>query len=164
MATPRRYYRFVVPASWAILDGINFLYPGDEYGGFAASSLPGLWIMPLVDGPVHPVHFLAPILVAGSLTMAVLGWAMDRLRVPWIPWMLLLIAIAGTLEAYELQGCPSLERALMKFGSPAAIILPAINLGLLGSSVLSILIVGPYRAATRARRRRRGGAGEAGAS
>lgn len=79
VATPpfvwRRRWLFVwyLPAVWTTVAWSNFFHPGDEYGGFAASSLAGLWILLVFDFSGNINHAFPPVLLAGAATVSVFG-------------------------------------------------------------------------------------------
>gem|GEM_PF-1051202 len=141
------FYVIMLPALWIAVDFISFHHPGDEYGGWIASSVPALWVIPLIKNEGSPGGLLPLILAAGGVTMLGVGWTMDRLRVPTVPWAILALVMASALATYELTQYPSWERALAKNGSLTAYLAPAFSLGLVGSSVLMVLGTGFARLA-----------------
>ncbi|MBA3314048.1 MAG: hypothetical protein M3552_00225 [Planctomycetota bacterium] len=140
---PRRLYTVAVPTVWAITSLVNFRFPGDEYGGWGAGSLPGLWVVPLIDG--SPLPLLPFVLVGGFVVMMALGAILDKLSSPWMPWYSIWLIAAGAIFGYSLSRFPSWDRAMSKNGSIEAYLLPALNLGLLFSTVTMILATGCYR-------------------
>lgn len=135
------FYVISVPVLWMAVSAINFHYPGDEYGGWGVGSLPGLWILPIVGTSGSPSRLVPYVLAAGGMVMATLGWAMDGLRTPLIPWAIVTAIAAGLFGAWALAPFPSWERAIAKNGSIQAYILPSFNLGLLSSTVLMIMVM-----------------------
>jgi hypothetical protein len=144
---PRRFYLVVLPLLWGVIDFVNFYYPGDEYGGWAGSSLPGLWAAYFVNG--HPGQAVPVVLLAGGLVMAAFGWFMDWLRVPWSAWYAVWLVAAGLLFCWSVSFYPTWDRAISKNGSIQAYILPALNLGLMFSSIACAFITAAVRGVAR---------------
>jgi hypothetical protein len=148
---PRRFYVLTLPLLWGAIDFANFFYPGDEYGGWAASSLPGLWAAFFVSGSA--LQMLPAILIAGLVVGAVFGWLMDRLAVPWGPWYLLWVVVGGMLFYWSVQDYPTWGRAMSKNGSIQAYILPSLNVGLMLSSIVCLFVTAAARGVSRVVRR-----------
>jgi hypothetical protein len=141
---PRRFYLVVLPLLWGVIDFVNFYYPGDEYGGWAGSSLPGLWGAYFSLGN-SPSDALPPVLVAGVLVTVAFGWFMDWLRVPWSAWYAVWLVAAGLLFCWSVSFYPTWDRAISKNGSIQAYILPALNLGLMFSSIACATVTAAVR-------------------
>lgn len=140
---PRRFYLVALPLLWGTIDFINFYYPGDEYGGWAVSSLPGFWGAFFASG--NPFRILIFVLPAGVITTLAFGWIMDWLRVPWSAWYGIWLIAAGLLFFWAVSQYPTWHRAISKNGSIQAYILPALNLGLMFSSVASATVTAAVR-------------------
>lgn len=134
---PRWLFVWFLPALWTSVAWLNFSHPGDEYGGFAVGSLAGLWIVILFDMGGEPARMLPPILVTGAATIAIAGFLLDKLRVPFLVWLVIAGNVAAALYLWSMSSFPSLERALSKNGSYAAYALPAINLGLYAATIVT---------------------------
>jgi hypothetical protein len=145
---PRRLFSWWLPLIWTSIAWMNFHYPGDEYGGFAAGSLAGLWIF-LIIPQINDVKWALPfILLAGATTTGICGFVMDKLRVPSIAWLVLWLIAASSILAWAFYSFPSVERALAKNGSYAAYVLPAMNLGVYASTIVMVACTGLYRLAS----------------
>jgi hypothetical protein len=132
---PKWLFTVTIPAAWATTCFAGFHFPGDEYGLWAAASLPGLWLVFLI--PVNDVNVaLWMILAAGSVVMAALGAVLDRLRSSFIVWYALWTVSAGMLCWLMLRDFPSWQRAMSKNGSFQAYALSAMNVGLLLSTIV----------------------------
>jgi hypothetical protein len=149
----RRLFVWLAPLLWTTVAWFNFQHPGDEYGGFAAGSLAGLWIVILFDVGGSPANMLPLILGAGAVTVAIAGLVLDKLRAPPAPWLALLVVFAVGLCLWELQSYPSMEKAISKNGSYAAYVLPGVNLGLYAATIATAIGTAAYRLW---RRRRKG--------
>lgn len=148
MSRPRWLFTVLVPLVWGLICVVNFFAPGDEYSGFASGSLPGLWILPLLTSSGSPLSLLPFIVAAGIFPMAALGFAMDRLRPPIIPWLVIIGVTTAMLCCYGLSHYPTWERAMAKNGSFEAYFWPSLNLGLFFSTAILVFAMGLYRAVT----------------
>jgi hypothetical protein len=144
---PRWFYIWLLPAVWTTVAWANFSHPGDEYGGFAAGSLAGLWIVILFDVGGSPGDMLPLILCAGAATVAVAGLVLDKLRAPFIPWAAIVVVVAPVLCLWQLSGFETLERAISKNGSIESYVLPAINLALYAATFVVAIGTGVFRLA-----------------
>jgi hypothetical protein len=144
---PRWLYAWLLPVVWTAVAWSNFAYPGDEYGGFGLGSLAGLWIIAIIDSITDPNRMLPLILIAGAVTVAAAGALMDKLRVPWIPFLVLWMGAAAALFLWWFVSFPSVERALAKNGSYQAYVLPSINIGLYIATITMLLATSIYRVA-----------------
>ncbi len=142
---PQRLCVWLLPVIWTAVAWTNFAYPGDEYGGFAVGSLAGIWILRLIQFTSDPLHMLPLVLVAGAATVAVAGFLMDKLRVPWAPWIVLMLGAATAFFLRWFGSFPSVERALSKNGSYEAYVLPSINMGLYAATITMLVGTGLYR-------------------
>lgn len=146
---PRRFYLCLLPLLWGTIDLVNFYYPGDEYSGWAASSLPGLWGAYFSLG-YSPSTAVLPVLLAGILVTAAFGWFMDWLRVPWSGWYAVWLIAAGLLFYWSVSHYPTWDRAISKNGSIQAYILPSLNVGLMFASVSYAFVTAAVRGVARA--------------
>lgn len=134
-------YRLTIPWVWLVTAIISWRHPGDEYGLFGiANGLPSamvsLWIIPGLG--LNPSFAL--MIACSAISMILLSWILDRLRVPVILLLPLYLSIAAFLVYSALSGYESYQRALSKNGSLTAYVSAASNLGLFLSAVLCILI------------------------
>lgn len=143
----RWLYSWFLPLVFVTVAWHNFHYPGDEYAGFfLGGCLEGLWIFAIIDDNGWGVDRAAVFVVgAGAATVSVAGWLLDKLRVPYLAWCLLLWLTAGAVFAWSLSLFPTVERALAKNGSYEAYILPAINLGLIAATAVTFAGTGFFR-------------------
>ena len=75
------FYTWWVSVVWALVCWASFQHPGDEYGLWAMGSAPGLWAI-LWHGNQGDIHgFLLPVVGAGTVTMLLMGLALDALCV-----------------------------------------------------------------------------------
>lgn len=150
----RRRFVWLLPLLWTPVAWFNFHHPGDEYGGFAAGSLAGLWIAILFDLGGNPGDLLPPILAAGVMTLAIAGLVLDKLRTPLGPWLFLWIAAAIGIFLWVHSQFPSPQRVIGKMGSYWALVLPAVNLGLYTATAVLGGATALYRAVLRFTRRK----------
>lgn len=142
----RWLYSWFLPLLWTTVAWNNFYYPGDEYSGFFfGGSLAGLWILAILGSAGSVQQTAVLVVAAGSMTVAVAGWLLDKLRVSFVPWALLSLASAAGLCAWSLSRFPTLERALAKNGSYEAYVLPALNVGLIFATLVMVTGIGLYR-------------------
>jgi hypothetical protein len=145
---PRPFYVFVLPLLWGSIDIVNFFYPGDEYGGWAVSSLPGLWGAYFSFGN-SPSAAVPPVIIAGVIVTAAFGWWMDWLGVPWSAGYGVWIVAAGLLFWWSVSDYPTWDRAIGKNGSIQAYILPSFNVGLVLSSIVCAFLTAAVRGVAR---------------
>lgn len=150
---PRWFFVGYLPVVWTTVAWINFFHPGDEYGGFAASSLAGLWILLVFDFSGNIKHAFPPVLLAGAATVSIFGWLLDKLRAPRPLWGVLFALVAVSLFCWSFFSFPSVERALAKNGSYEAYILPSMNLGLYAATLATFVGTGLCRLVQRLRSR-----------
>jgi hypothetical protein len=149
----RWFFVWYLPVVWTTVAWSNFYHPGDEYGGFAASSLAGLWILLVFDFSGNINQAFPPVLLAGAATVSIFGWLLDKLRAPRPLWGVLFAVVAVSLFCWSFFSFPSVERALAKNGSYEAYILPSMNLGLYAATLASLAGTGLFRFAQRLRSR-----------
>jgi hypothetical protein len=150
MVPPRRFYTVCLPVVWGITSLVNFHYPGDEYGLWGLGSLAGLWMLWPVSwfrSSGAAIEAVPPVVGAGVITMAALGWMMDKFRCPLLPFLAVWFASTATLVHYALAEFPSYERAMMKNGSLWAYLLSSLNLCLLAVTVAMIAALAVWRIA-----------------
>lgn len=141
---PRWLYVWLVPIVWTAVVWTNYRYPGDEYGGFGGGAMAGLWSLKVL-GITDPHRMLPPILLAGAATVAAAGALMDKLRAPWVPWIVLMLTVSTAFFAWWFGSFPSVERALGKNGSYQAYVLPSINIGIYAATLVVLPCTAIYR-------------------
>jgi hypothetical protein len=153
---PRWFCSWFLPTLWTTIAWTNFYYPGDEYGGFfLGGALAGLWIVPLLSSTGDVQQTAVFVVAAGTATVALVGWLLDKLRAPFLPWAFLSLVTAAGLFARSFGSFPTVERALAKNGSYEAYILPCLNAGLTFAALMILVGTGLYRLTRRWRRNER---------
>jgi Na+/citrate or Na+/malate symporter len=84
----------------------------------------------------HPGNILPAVLVTGFATMTVLGYLLDRLYAPRIPFVVTWFISATLLIIYQLSSYPSYQEALSKNGSLQAYVLSGANFTLTATALL----------------------------
>ena len=89
-------FLIVLPLVWGVTCFVEFSFPGDEYAMWAMASMPGAWILFLLENinVVHGNSFMI-VVFAGMAVMAAVGFAMDRLRVLKWAWLIFYLVLAG---------------------------------------------------------------------
>lgn len=151
MLSVRPLFTLALPPLWLITCLLSFRHPGDEYGLFGVGSLAGLWIHWLIGNAGSPLEALISIAVTGTLTMLALGYLLDRLRGPLLPWLAIWLVAAAGFTTWTLWEFPSWERAIGKNGSLAAYVLFGMTLGLLLATLVMIAATAPARLLRRVR-------------
>lgn len=142
---------WMLPAFWAACSLLQHRVPGDEYGFYAVSAIPGLWSLPFVFRSVS-IHNVAPyVVLAGVPLVAAVGLAMDRVRVHKALWTVLWLVTAVVVLCVVLLSFPSIDRAIRKNGSLSAYVLLAATVGLYGASILSLVFTLGWRMVERLR-------------
>lgn len=132
------FFRLALPAIWSAATLVSWKYPGDEYLMFVViSGLPGIWLGPLF-GPLRLPDALPVLLAAGLVTLTLLGWLMDGLRVRRALWLSLLLVGVPALVLYAVS--PDYQRAIAKNGSLLAYVSAGTNLSLYLASIFSIAV------------------------
>jgi hypothetical protein len=151
--TPTRiFFVVVVPICWLAATVVSWNHPGDEYILYAVGLLPTVWILPFLEY-THLRDVLIHALVSGTVTMALIGWIMDLLRLWRLAWWVTYVLAAAGLTFWALSEYPSYERAMSKNGSLTAYIASACNVSLFGNCVV-FLVIGGYVRSVRAVSRR----------
>lgn len=134
------WYRLTVPWLWLNVALISWRHPGDEYGLFGvANGLPSAWVS-LLLGNLRGMNDTFIAMIAFSfVSMALLSWLLDRLRVPLVIFLPLYAAGAFFLVGWALSGYESYDRAMMKNGSLTAYVSAASNFALFATSVLCVV-------------------------
>ncbi len=144
------WYRLTIPWFWLVVALISWRYPGDEYAMFGvANGLPSAWISVWIGVSGEPDDVI-PIMIACSLlSMVLVSWAMDRLRVPW--WLVIPGWTVAAVVLFRLAygSFESHARAIAKNGSLTAYVSASSNLGLFLACAGAIVLVGGYRAGRR---------------
>ncbi len=136
-----RFFVWVLPILWGACSLAQSRVPGDEYGFYVVSSLPAVWIAPLLLlGHVSFEAMVVPVLLAGAPVLAGLGWVMDRLQVGKVLWVVLDLGGGLAVLFLTLHSFPRLERAVGKNGSLGAYLVLSACVGLYLSVILSIVL------------------------
>ena len=141
----RRLFVWLLPLVWTTVAWRNFSHPGDQFSGFAAGAMAGMWAISLPSEITTPAQFLTRVLVAGAATMALAGALLDRLHVRLVPWLIVVCIASGTILLTDIASHTSLQHALDSRGSYQAFLLPAINLGQYFASLVMFVFTGVTR-------------------
>ena len=126
---------WLVPSLWSVCAFGSWHHPGDEYGMFAVSVLPCIWLAIVLSyGHLSEVYLF--LIAAGALPMVAIGFILDRLPVSRRLWSAAYILAFAGWFVWMLSQYPSLQRAVAKNGSISAYAFCAANLGLYASVVL----------------------------
>jgi hypothetical protein len=107
-------------------------------------SVPGLWIVPLLT--FNEVALMATFIIgAGTVSLTIAGYFLDKLALPWSVWFTTWLAISATTFIRWFGNFPTAHRALSKNGSYEAYVLPSVNFGLTAATVIGIGSVLAYR-------------------
>jgi hypothetical protein len=105
-------------------------YSGDEYGMLFVGAIAGTWVLMLFGDFGGFWTSVAVVIALGVFILALLGWAMDAVRVPrrawWLPWPIL----AAIICVWTICSYPSYERAISKNGSLQTYVLFSMNFAL----------------------------------
>jgi hypothetical protein len=142
---------WMLPACWAACSFVQHAFPGDEYGFYALSALPGMWIAPFVFRSVSMEHVGPYIALAGIPLLALVGLAMDWVRVRKGLWGILWPVLGLAVFCVVLFSFPSIDRAIRKNGSIMAYALLGATAGLYGASVLLLVFTCAWRIARKLR-------------
>lgn len=145
----RYHYRIALPLIWVVVTNVSWKHPGDEYGLFFVGALPGVWLMFLFNFGHLPTAFWLT-LIGGLPPMFLLGWLLDRVRVPRSAWFTVFGLLSAGLVAWSLAQFPSYSRAMSKNGSIAAYVAASMNMSL-WLSVLPLAGLTPLIRAVRSR-------------
>jgi hypothetical protein len=135
---PRWLFVWLLPLLWCATSAAATRHPGDEYAMFAVGALAGAWIIPLVGESGSFLRISAYVIVAGGVTVGMLGLVLDLLRAPRRLWLIAWLVSAALLVLSAIGGYPSYQRALSKHGSLWAYILNASNLGLCAATLIAL--------------------------
>jgi hypothetical protein len=147
----RMSFVWILPACWAACSLLQHRFPGDEYCFYALAALPGMWISPFVLRSIPPEQVGPYIALAGAPLLAVLGLAMDWVRVRKRLWGILWLGVGIAVFCAVLFSFPSIDRAIRKNGSIMAYVLLGVTVGLYAASLLSLVGTGAWRIAKRLR-------------
>lgn len=132
------FYRCVLPIVWLFAALLSWKHPGDEYLLFIlVCGLPGAWVT-LLFGKINPMEGAPILFAAGMITLSLVGWAMDALRVRRIAWLGLYVLGTIALLICMLSSYPTLQEALAKNRAIAAYFAAAANMSLYFSSAMCI--------------------------
>lgn len=126
---------WLVPTLWSACALGSWYHPGDEYGLFIASTLAAIWIVFILE-PGHLSNVYLLLIAAGAMMMSLLGFILDRLRVPRRPWVLIYILTSVGWFGWMLWQFPTIDEAVAKNGSVLAYAFCGANLGLCVSVLL----------------------------
>lgn len=135
---PRFFYRVTLPTCWLLAAWASWNHPGDEYGMFLVSALPACWVAIFLSSSNLQV-VLPPLFAAGTLTMVLGGWNMDRLRIRPLLWASSYLGGTIALVLWSLAEYPSYQKAMSKNGSLTAYVSAAANVSLYLSALGSFL-------------------------
>jgi hypothetical protein len=138
----RLSFVWMLPACWAACSLLQHACPGDEYGFYALSALPGMWIAPFAFRSVSMEHVGPCIALAGVPPLALIGLAMDRVRVRKRRWGALWLVTGLVVFGAVLFSFPSIDRAIRKNGSLMAYMLLGATAGLYAACLLSLVGAG----------------------
>jgi len=136
------FYFWVLPVLYALTAIVSLRHPGDEYGLFIISALPGFWatfLQKALGVGNAPGQILPPLILAGAITMAIPGWILDKLRVSRLVWPGIYLVGGVALAAAAILSYPSYERAMGKNGSLTAYLMSSLNLSLYLTCVAAIV-------------------------
>lgn len=135
---PQRRFRFALPLLWAATSWTAMDYSGDEHGLWYVGSLPGVWVASLAPSGWSVRSLMILAIIAGAPLLALLGWAMDRVRVGCWAWVGLWLALGTVVTGTAIRSHPSYARAIAKDGSLQAYILFGANVSLMMTSLLTV--------------------------
>ncbi len=136
--TKRYFFIMLLPIVWIIVSFVSYYHPGDEYAMYAISNIIGVWPFFLFEPPdVHGLLFPSLVAVIGGLTLAGIGFGLDRLRGNRWVWAVSWVMLSMLLAAFQISQYPTVQKALSKNGSWTAYIAGAMNIGLYFSVLVS---------------------------
>jgi hypothetical protein len=141
----KHVFVWLVPSLWMGGVALGYKHPGDEYGLWVISALPGAWIAWVVGSVGDIGSFLPKVLLAGGLVLGAAGWLMDRLRVPLLAWCvgIGLGTVGIALKTITLY--PTWEKAMAKNGSLIAYGCFGWNVSIALATVLALVITAGLR-------------------
>lgn len=144
MKKNRLFYIWFIPLVWAMTSYLQYFHPGDEYGMYVISSLPGIWIGIIVSSfdIGDPIMGGGLVALVGALVMTTFGFLMDSVKVQKIFWAFAFSGAAVAVFIMSIMSYPSLDRAIAKNGSIRAYVFMSINVGIYFSIVLSLAAKG----------------------
>jgi hypothetical protein len=134
MKNKKVFYTWLLPVVWTTCSLMSYQFPGDEYGGYAISSIAGIWIAFFIKNinihdPILPISVAA----TGAIVMTGIGFLMDRLKVNKLIW-----AIIGSLCAITIFILSIISFRDRHLGITAFFY--SINMGLYFSIFMSVFI------------------------
>lgn len=155
---PRRrwFFRIILPLLFVALAYGGYRNPGDEYGLCGVGSIAGFWYVMILGDHGSIEQIVTRGIIAGAITMFVLGWLLDALRVRRRWWLPLWLVIATTLCYTSIAAYPSYARAMSKNGNFWSYFFFSLNFGLLISILLAAAVTAPWRIVQWCRRPRPG--------
>lgn len=129
----------------------SYRHPGDEYGLFFFGGVsPGLGVYILLErlglwrpGDVAVAAGIA--IVASGILVTLFAWFAVLLRARWWFIGVLWVIHFGALMRSSLGAYPTYARAMSKNGSLEAYVYASSNMGLYGSLLVCVIVVGLYR-------------------
>jgi len=138
----RFFFTLVLPALWVSVSFVSYFHPGDEYAMYAYSNIIGVWPFFLFQPPdVHGLLFPTMVAVTGGVSIAIVGFGLDKLRVNRWFWGVSWIVLSILLFVFSINQYPTIQKALSKNGSWTAYIAGAMNCAL----YLSVLLSAAFR-------------------
>ncbi len=136
------FYVVLLPVIWSGAAITSYFHPGDELGILAISTIPGIWICFFME-PIGEFQDIVPIIIGtGVVSLAILGFLMDRARICKWWWGALFVVCFGGVLVMSLSAFESLDQARYKHGSLTAYVAGACNIGLYLSIVISFVAKG----------------------
>lgn len=143
---PRRrcFFRLTLPLLFAALAYGGYRHPGDEYGLCGVGSIAGFWFVMVFGDQGSIEQIVTRGIIAGAITMFLLGWVLDALRVRRRWWLPLWLLIAATICYTSIASFPSYQRAMSKNGSIWSYFFFSANFGLLISVLIAAAVTAPW--------------------
>ncbi|MEN6334000.1 MAG: hypothetical protein ABFE01_07035 [Phycisphaerales bacterium] len=142
------FYIWLIPLIWAAGTIAQHRFPGDENAFYLISAIPACWIAPVVLVAHIPAEGIPNwVIPAGLAVMVLVGWGLDRLRVPRLLWTVLFLVFSVTVYHVVVASYPNAERAIGANGSLWAYGFLGVNVGLYLSVIVSAVATGVSRAA-----------------
>ncbi len=135
----RHFFTIILPILWSSVSIVSYFHPGDEYGIYAVSCIIGIWPFFIFQPDIHSLITPTLVAVIGGVTIGIVGFGLEKLRVNRWFWCVLWGVILIVLVITTVSGYPSIQRALAKNGSWTAYIAGSMNLSLCFSVVMSVI-------------------------
>lgn len=135
----RYFFTIVLSILWSSVSIVSYFHPGDEYGIYAYSNIIGVWPFFIFQPDIYSLLTPAMVALIGGLTMAIVGFGMDKLRVNLYLWGGTWAIISILLVIVTVNQYPTIQKALSKNGSWTAYITGSMNMGLYFSVIISVI-------------------------